>query len=108
MSPGNVAYTTAGELPCKYVIHAVGPRWQDGEAEEETNNQLFKAVFRSLSLAAKLGKLKTPPRIYSVLKIYTTHLPLLPATRSKVCGSPLPSSPFSSSLPLLLFQPTLN
>ena len=45
------AYTTAGNLPCRYVIHAVGPVW--GEGEEDA--KLDAAVTGSLRLAEKLG-----------------------------------------------------
>ena len=31
---GSAVITTAGDLPCRYVIHAVGPVWQGGEAGE--------------------------------------------------------------------------
>ena len=31
---GSAKLTGAGELPCKYVIHAVGPRWKDGRHGE--------------------------------------------------------------------------
>lgn len=45
------AYTTAGALACKYVIHAVGPAW--GEGDEEV--KLEAAVRGSLKLADELG-----------------------------------------------------
>lgn len=41
---GQVAITTAGDLPAKKVIHAVGPRW--GEGDED--NKLRSAVWNSL------------------------------------------------------------
>jgi O-acetyl-ADP-ribose deacetylase (regulator of RNase III) len=44
---GEVALTTAGNLPAGYVIHAVGPRW--GEGQEDT--KLQQAVENSLKLA---------------------------------------------------------
>ncbi|WP_448336109.1 macro domain-containing protein [Bellilinea sp.] len=45
------AYTTAGNLPCKYVIHAVGPVWGVQNADE----RLATAVFSSLRVAESLG-----------------------------------------------------
>lgn len=46
---GKAAITTAGRLPAKYVIHAVGPRW--GEGDED--NKLKGAVLSSLKLAVE-------------------------------------------------------
>jgi O-acetyl-ADP-ribose deacetylase (regulator of RNase III) len=46
---GNVALTSAGNLPAKCIIHAVGPRWGEGEEEVKLNN----AVINSLQLAEK-------------------------------------------------------
>jgi O-acetyl-ADP-ribose deacetylase (regulator of RNase III) len=45
------AYTGPGRLPCRYVIHAVGPVW--GEGDEEA--RLASAVEGSLRLAEQLG-----------------------------------------------------
>ena len=48
---GKAAVTTGGKLPAKYVIHAVGPRW--GEGDED--NKLISAVRSSLKLASEKG-----------------------------------------------------
>jgi O-acetyl-ADP-ribose deacetylase len=45
------AYTSAGQLPCRYVIHTVGPIW--GEGDEDA--KLSKAVSASLQLAGELN-----------------------------------------------------
>jgi O-acetyl-ADP-ribose deacetylase len=48
---GSAAVTTAGRLPFKGVIHAVGPRF--GEGDEE--NKLFQALISSFECARKRG-----------------------------------------------------
>ncbi|XP_065925390.1 protein mono-ADP-ribosyltransferase PARP14 isoform X4 [Magallana gigas] len=40
-----------GELPCKRLIHAVGPRWRNGSHNEE--HLLKKAIFKCLELTDK-------------------------------------------------------
>jgi O-acetyl-ADP-ribose deacetylase (regulator of RNase III) len=47
---GEPAYTTAGELPCRYVIHAVGPVWGEGDEDDK----LSAAITGSLRLAERL------------------------------------------------------
>jgi O-acetyl-ADP-ribose deacetylase len=48
---GECAITTGGRLKAKFVIHAVGPRW--GEGDEE--NKLKNAVRSTLTLASERG-----------------------------------------------------
>jgi O-acetyl-ADP-ribose deacetylase (regulator of RNase III) len=49
---GKAVSTAAGRLPCRYVIHTVGPVWKKGEAGEE--ELLASAYDESLSLASDL------------------------------------------------------
>jgi O-acetyl-ADP-ribose deacetylase (regulator of RNase III) len=44
------AYTSAGNLPCRYVIHAVGPVWRSGDED----NKLAAAIRGSLQCAEEL------------------------------------------------------
>ncbi|MDI6728628.1 MAG: macro domain-containing protein [Thermodesulfovibrionales bacterium] len=48
---GNVAITTAGKLPSRFVIHAVGPRL--GEGDED--NKLKNAIINTLMIASGKG-----------------------------------------------------
>jgi len=49
---GGVVPTTAGDLPARYVFHAVGPRWQGGRhAEAEALASCYR---ESMALAEKL------------------------------------------------------
>ena len=44
------AYTSGGNLPCSYVIHAVGPIWGDGDEDAK----LADAIIGSLRVASDL------------------------------------------------------
>ena len=46
-----VAAQSPGRLPCKLLVHAVGPRWQGGNYGEEI--KLRKAILKCLELADK-------------------------------------------------------
>jgi O-acetyl-ADP-ribose deacetylase (regulator of RNase III) len=46
---GGAAITTGGKLKAKYVIHAVGPQWGEGDEDEKLKN----ATLNSLKLADK-------------------------------------------------------
>jgi O-acetyl-ADP-ribose deacetylase (regulator of RNase III) len=50
---GNAVVTVAGELPARWVIHAVGPRWSGGSDGEKP--LLMSAYRTSLRLADELG-----------------------------------------------------
>ncbi|MBN3316847.1 PAR14 polymerase, partial [Atractosteus spatula] len=52
---GKAVKTTAGSLPCKAVIHAVGPHWGQGRDSDGVRNLLGKAVRESLELADSSG-----------------------------------------------------
>ena len=50
---GDAKATGAGDLPARWVIHAVGPVWQGGDVGEA--ELLASAYHRSLEVAAELG-----------------------------------------------------
>ena len=49
-----VAVTTAGSLPCKKVLHAVGPRWCDFTDKSQCQQLLVDTVFNCLCKASSL------------------------------------------------------
>ncbi len=50
---GTAVATGAGRLPARWVLHAVGPRWRDGEHDEATH--LASAYAACLRLCDELG-----------------------------------------------------
>ena len=57
VKPGEVVLTKAGNLPCKVIVHAVGPRWANYSHfhKETARNALFNAVLNSLRVASQNG-----------------------------------------------------
>lgn len=53
MDIGEARETAGFDLPCKYIIHTVGPSWMDGEYDEL--NDLHKCYRHCFQLAKKLG-----------------------------------------------------
>ena len=47
---GSAKITKGYRLPCKYVIHAVGPRWRDGKHREQ---ELLESCYRTSSEPGK-------------------------------------------------------
>lgn len=50
---GEARITTAGDLPSKYVIHTVGPKYGSNYGFDEKN--LYNAYYNSLKLASEYG-----------------------------------------------------
>ena len=44
LKTGEAVITTAGSLPCKYVIHTVGPVWGEGDEEEKLKMAIESAL----------------------------------------------------------------
>lgn len=49
---GDAVVTTAGNLPCRWVIHAVGPRWGQGDEERFLRSAVRSSLDRALELSA--------------------------------------------------------
>ena len=54
LQPGDVEVTGGGRLPCKFVVHAVGPIWSQ-HSSDTAMRLLYDAVSRSLHLAGQNG-----------------------------------------------------
>ena len=50
VSHAEPAFTTGGELPCKFIIHAVGPIWGSGEEDEKLASAILGALCRAEEL----------------------------------------------------------
>ena len=67
VSPGEVVLTHAGNLPCNFTIHTVGPRWADYQHYEKdtAKNVLYSAVLNCLMCASRAATSISIPAISS-------------------------------------------
>jgi O-acetyl-ADP-ribose deacetylase len=99
---GSAVATGAGDLPARWVIHAVGPVWRGGHDGEP--EQLASAYRSSLALAAELGaRSVTVPAISAGIYGY----PLTEAARVAVetVADVLATEPMIERLTFVLFSP---
>ena len=57
LKPGEVVATTAGNLPCSFIVHAVGPRWANYKNYEKDTAKkvLLNAVLNCLAVACQIS-----------------------------------------------------
>jgi O-acetyl-ADP-ribose deacetylase (regulator of RNase III) len=94
LPPGRAVETGAGNLPCRYVIHTVGPVWHGGSRGEPG---LLAGCYReSLALAEKLTLTSVAfPAISTGVYGYPRHLAAKVAWETictRIVGSSLPSA----------------
>jgi len=58
LSCGEVFTSSSGKLPCKAVVHTVGPVWHDGKRNEE--RELERAVYGALDACKKFKSVALP------------------------------------------------
>jgi O-acetyl-ADP-ribose deacetylase (regulator of RNase III) len=93
LPPGKAVQTTGGALPCRYVIHTVGPIWHGGGHGEA--GLLAGCYGESLALAAGLGLSSIAlPAISTGVYGYPRHLAAAVAWKAVteyMSAQPLPS-----------------
>lgn len=89
---GGAAVTTAGSLPARWVVHAVGPVWSGGGSGEAA---LLASAYRSaLALAGELGARSIAfPSISTGIFGYPIDFAAATAVEALVAGAAEPRSP---------------
>lgn len=94
---GSVELTTAGDLPAKYIIHAIAPRWLNGNHNEE--QLLCDAYWNALNKANEVqAKIVSFPNLGT--GVY--KLPKRKAAEIAI-GTILPALAYSPSISKVLF-----
>lgn len=105
---GGVAMTGAGNLPCKAVIHAVGPVWNDNPHDADA--LLRSAVWNSLELAQRknFARIALPALSSGIFGFPKDRCAqILLATASEFCER-FPDSPLREIRFTLFDEPTLD
>jgi O-acetyl-ADP-ribose deacetylase (regulator of RNase III) len=99
---GTAAVTTAGALPARWVIHAVGPIWRGGGEREP---ELLDSAYRSaLAAAARLGAGSIAfPSISTGIYGYPLESAATVAIAALRAGAGVPGAP--ETIRLCLFSP---
>ncbi len=50
---GRAAVTSAGNLPARFVVHTVGPRWGEGEEEQKLRSAIRSALEKAREVGAR-------------------------------------------------------
>lgn len=105
---GGVAMTGAGQLPSKVVIHAVGPVWRGGQANEES--ELRSAVWESLLLADRHGfvSIALPAISAGIFGFPVERCAQILLKTAKEFAEQHPQSPLRDIRVVLYDQPTLD
>lgn len=99
---GRAVITGAGSLPCRYVIHTVGPVWSGGDRGEE--NLLADAYRNSLEQAASIGvRTLSFPAISTGVYRFPTDKAARIAWRT--LSAWLPGNPLPEKIILVFFSP---
>ena len=100
-STGDAKITSAYHLPCKFIIHAVGPVWRGGEHEEE---KLLADAYRHALWIADNTKLRSVafPNISTGIRLLRTFVSVPQPSVNWLPVLPSRPSPDSWKQPVIL------
>ncbi len=77
MQVGHVMVTNSGKLPCKKVLHAVGPVWYDYKKKNDCRILVHRTIFQALKIAddhLSMKSLAMPPICSGKILIYSMSI----------------------------------